>query len=373
MSRGKGRTRKAEEVNLDKVKEVLRAKPTPSFLKEEDFLSTGSTLLNLACTGTTAGGYVRGRYHFLVGDTRSGKTFLSLTCLAEACKNPIFDGYRLIYDDVEGGVLLDVERFFGKKLAERLEPPGRDDLGNPVYSSTIEEFYYHVDDALNSGKPFIYILDSQDALSSLPEVDKFEEQKRAYRAGREVAGSYGDSKARIHSASLRRLMGPLRDTKSILIIVNQTRESFDVFQRTTYSGGRALLFYATLELWCSVKGSIEKVVRGKKRELGVYSKVQVRKNRVTGRDRTVVIPIYHSFGIDDVGGCIDYLIEEGFWKESNGFVEAEGLGVSRRMRRDSLVEYIEENSLEERLKELVGKVWQEIEDSCVVKRKFRYE
>lgn len=36
-------------------------------------LSTGSTLLNMACTGRPRCGYVRGNYYYLVGDTNSGK------------------------------------------------------------------------------------------------------------------------------------------------------------------------------------------------------------------------------------------------------------------------------------------------------------
>jgi len=359
--------------SLDRIKEML-CKSHVVDLGPEDFLSSGSTLVNLACTGTIGGGFVRGRYHFLVGDSRSGKTFMGLTCLAEACRNPVFNDYRLIYDDVEGGVLLDIEKFFGRKVVERLEPPGFDEEGNPVYSTTVEDFYYHVDDALNERKPFIYVLDSQDSLSSSFEIDKFSEHKDAHRKGKEASGSYGDAKAKVHSSSLRRLMGPLRDTKSILIILNQTRDSFDLFQKSTYSGGRALLFYATLVVWSSVKGSIEKVVRGKKREIGIYSKVHVKKNRVTGRDRTVVVPIYHSYGIDDIGGCVDFLVDEGVWEDSKGYITVSDFGDlnGKKMRREELIRVIEENDLEDSLKQMVGKVWNEIEESCSVIRKSRY-
>lgn len=73
-------------------------------------------------------------------------------------------------------------------------------------------------------------------------------------------------------------------------------------------------FYATLELWTSVKEKIKKVVRGKPRQLGIVASVQVKKNRLTGKESTVEVPFYHSCGIDDTGSCVDYLVEEGRWK-----------------------------------------------------------
>jgi len=77
------------------VKKALRRKKKREKLS---FLSTGSTLLNLACTGKPYYGFAKGHYYFIVGDSVSGKTFLSLTCLAEASINPNFDNYRFIYD-----------------------------------------------------------------------------------------------------------------------------------------------------------------------------------------------------------------------------------------------------------------------------------
>jgi len=173
-------------------------------------------------------------------------------------------------------------------------------------SHSIEEFYYHIDDALEQKKPFIYILDSMDSLSSKAEKDKFDETKMAYRKGKEVAGSYGDGKAKKNSTSLRQLLAPLQKTGSILIIINQTRDNLGFgFGKKTRSGGRALRFYATIELWSSVKRKLSRTIKGKKRQLGVECSIQIKKNRITGRERTLTLPIYHSFGIDDVGSCVN--------------------------------------------------------------------
>lgn len=336
-------------------------------------LSTGSTLLNLACSGSPTWGFRQGCYYFLVGDSASGKTFLSLTCLAEATLNPAFADHRFLFDNAEEGALMDIRRFFGQAVADRLEPPDKDKHG-PVYSETVEQFYFHLDDAFTAGKPFIYVLDSMDSLSTEEEGEKFAERKKAARKGREVSGSYGTAKAKANSAGIRRSIPRLRETGSILIVISQTRDNIGfgaMFNPKTRSGGHALRFYATLELWSSVKGRLKKTVRGKERQTGIVSHVQVKKNRLTGRERSVELPIYHSRGIDDVGSCVDWLITEGHWnKDKGGIVHAPEFRYKGSV--ESLIRKVEEAGRENELRLLVAEVWQEIEDACEVERKPRY-
>src|SRR5512146_1975034 len=105
--------------------------------------STGSTLLNMACSGKAGGGFLKGKYYFIVGDSASGKTFLSMTCFAEAALSDAFKDYRLIYDNVEDGMLMDLDALFGERVADKVEPPELVD-DQPVYSDTIESFYFHL-------------------------------------------------------------------------------------------------------------------------------------------------------------------------------------------------------------------------------------
>jgi len=351
------------------IKKALLTKRKKEVLTAKDFLSTGSTLLNLACTGFPNRGFVKGRYYFIVGDSTSGKTWLSLTCLAEASINPNFKDYRFIYDNAEDGALMDIEKFFGLDVYERLESPSNN------YSFSIEDFYFHVDDAIKVGKPFIYILDSMDSLTSTAESDKFDSNKKASRAGKDSKGSYGDGKAKVNSSMLRRVIGEkLKKTGSILIVINQTRAKLNAMpfeSSKTYSGGYALKFYACLQIISSVAGQITKVVKGKKRQIGTNCKIRVKKNRVTGRDRSVIIPIYHSFGIDDIGSCVDYMLDEGDWTKKANEINAKGLGI--KGSRNKIIKLIEQQGLEKDLRELVGDVWTEIEEACVLIREKRYE
>ena len=342
-------------------------------LRRRDGLSTGSTLLNLACTSNPFIGFVRGKYYLLVGDSRAGKTFLAMTCFAEACISPVFKDYRLIYDNGEDGMLMDVEKLFGKQTARRLEPP-RKEKGHPIFSYTVEDFYYHLDDAVETGKPFIYVMDSMDSLTSKQEGEKFQAHKRVAR-GRgkkgDDAGSYGDGKAKINSSGLRRMMSKLRDSGSILIILSQTRDNIGFgFEKQSRSGGRALRFYATVEIWSKITGQIKKVVRGKARPIGVHVGLHLKKNRITGKTPSVEMDIYPSFGIDDVGTCVDYLLDEGWWDKKKQTIEAGEFDFSGS--RANIIKRIEEEGWEQELRAIVGKCWAEIEAASTPDRQRRY-
>lgn len=353
---------------------ILRAS-----IKKEDYLSTGSTLLNLACSGMPDCGLAKGLYFWMVGDSSSGKTFLMLTCLAEAARNPNWNSYDLVFDDVEGGALMDLEKFFGKKMASRVQPPRRDKDGLPVYSDSAEDFYFGLDerlDAVEAGKakPFLYLLDSMDALTTKYEGAKFDEKKKADREGKKAAGEYGDGKAKINSTWIRTVVRRLRDTRCTLIILSQTRDNiggglFD--PKSTSAGGRALKFYATWQLWSSPGETLTKIVNGQKRQLGMTSRIRIKKNRLTGKEWDVEVPIYHSYGIDDVGSCIDFLVKEKAWSEASGVLKAPIFDFSGK--RETLIKKIETEGLHRDLIEEVSDVWRSIEEACQVSRKPRYE
>jgi len=365
------------------IKKQLKRKTVQPGIKASDCLSTGSTALDLACSGRAEGGLIKGKYVFIVGDSTSGKTWLSLTCAAEASINPDFEDYEFYHDNVEDGALMDLERYFGSKMAARIRAPSYDEKGEPVYSSTVESFYFHVDNAIKRAKrlarPFIYVLDSQDSLTSDASDEKFAERKEAYEKGKDTAGSYGDGKAKAHSENIRRVLIGLRDTGSILIIIGQTRDNLGMgMDKKTRSGGKSLRFYATLEIWTSVKERLKRTVKGETKIVGVIVEARVKKNRITGKDRTVEIPIYHSFGIDDVGANVDFMIDHKAWKpvkkkkseEESSSYDARELDFEGT--RNQIIKHVEENNLQEDLKAAMHGVWTEIEAACELDRKPRY-
>lgn len=332
-------------------------------------VSTGSTLLNLACSGNIDVGFPCGHYTLMVGDPTAGKTLVALNALAEACLDPTFHDYTLVYDNVEGGCMFDLERIFHKQLANRLKSP-RMDGDEKLYSTTVEEFYYNLDDCLNDG-PVIYVLDSMDALTADDDNDKFDESRKANRSGKQVAGSFGTAKAKLNSVNLRRVCARLREKQSILVILAQTRDNLGFgFEKKTRSGGKSLKFYASLELWASVTKTLKVRSTDKDRQIGVMSAWKAKKNRLTGLLREVEFPIYPSYGIDDIGSCVDFLVAEGFWKKNGTKIAAEGVGLTGK--RDALIRAIESQGLILELRDSVQNAWDEIEESCKLKRVKRY-
>ena len=357
-------------MNIPFLYTLLAPRPTTPPM-QRTYVSSGSVLLNLALTGTTTRGFQTGKYYRLVGDSGSGKTFLSLTCMAEASMRKEFDSYDLTYDDAEDGVGFDFKKFFGPKMASRVSPPKQDGSN----STTVEEFYDNFFRRVESGKPCIYVMDSMDVLDTIADARKLKKTRASREKGTDdVTGSYGTAKAKLNSEMLRRAVEPLRRTGSILIIISQTRDAIGGFnpfgpQKTT-GGGHALKFYANQEIWMSLAGDIKKLVKGKQRKIGVNVKIRVKKNRQTGQDRTTTVPIYYSFGIDDVGSCIDYLIEEGHWKKKQGGLYAPEFEFSGP--KEKLIQSIEDSNKEKTLAKIVKGVYNTIEEATQLKRKTKY-
>lgn len=359
------------------VKAKLRTKAKrPKPVAGAKLLSSGSTLLDLGCSGSPRGAYAKGQYIFFVGDSDSGKTWYSMTLFAEAARNKKFDDYDFIYDPAEGGAQMDIEYYFGEDVADRLQAPQENEDGDGVASAFVEDFYINLDRRLDSGVPCIYVLDSMDALNPRIADEKFEDDRDAIEAGKETGGTYGTDKAKLNSNNLRRVIPKLRETGSILVIISQTRDNIGFgaqYNPKTRGGGRALKFYADIEIWTSVKGGIAKTVRKKKRHVGNLSLCKVKRSRLTGRKAEVIVPFYHEHGIDDVGSCIEYLIDEGHWTKPKGKKVFEAPEFEFTGQEEKLIQLIEEEGRERELKILVGTVWKEVLEASRVKRKRRYE
>lgn len=368
----KKQTKKKESKISRVVKQAETKASKPSNKEKEfnpsDFVSSGSTLLNLALTDHPDCGWQKGKMANVIGDSGAGKTLLVLTSLAEAANDPKHDDTDLIYDDAENALEFDLDKVFGKKTERRvqiLDPP----------SNTIEEFSDNVALARDREIPFIYVLDSFDAIGSDDDT-KHIESERKIRMGeskKESKGSFGTAKPKLASQLLREECGKLKKTKGALLIISQTRDNLTPgsFEKKTRSGGKALKFYATHEVWVILVGAITST---NKRKIGAEALIKVTKNKVTGKKRNVKFSIFDGYGIDDIGSMIDFLIEEKVWSGGGKKgVDTNGDIYDEPMQRTKLIDYIEENEMEKKLKKLVTRVWLEIEEDLKPKRKHKYE
>lgn len=362
------RTKKTKDIVKQIVEHSVKKLKT-KHLRERIFVSTGSTHFNLACSDRYSGAFSLGSMENIVGDSSSGKSIAALSIIAEAAHNPIFDKYKLIYDEPECANNFNIGKLFGKVTEARLQAPRYDKNGEAMWSETIQDFHHNVMRFLNGNQPVIYILDSFDALTSNEEITKVEEAVAAVEKGNKPKGSYGMEKAKIASQILRMIIGKLKRTDSLLIIISQTRDNIDPmsFASKTRSGGRALKFYASHEIWTAIAGTI----KHKDTKVGIICSGKITKNKLTGKLREFKFPIYYSYGIDDISSCIDFLVSKKYWHKNGNKIKAKGIAESMVMKK--LVTHIEQKGLERKLKKLVKKVWEKDEAELQLERKSKYD
>lgn len=343
---------------------------------KDDLFPTGSTLLNLAMSDTIYGGFQKGKICTMPGGSSSGKTLLVFTALASIAHNNKFDDYEIVFDDVESANEFNLPELFGQVTADRVKAPRYDKEGKGIFSNTIQEFKNNILKRVESNKPFVWVLDSLDALSSDEEVDKaYKEALKAAKSPehvKELSGSYKTEKAKITGEILRMIKRGLKDTGSVLIMIQQTRANLNATmfgKKEITSGGNAPFFYSTHQVWTNKikthKDTDTKII------LGQRVKADVTKNKLTGKKRSVEFDIYDFMGIDDVGSCVDYLVECGYWKKAGQTIKA--LELEAEMVRSKLIDYIEENNLENILQETTGIAWHEVEAKIIPQRKKRFE
>jgi len=368
---GKSKKEPVSEVATRLTKPIPRIPPTPP----QDYLSCGVTPLNLAATGHIDRFIQKGTYVYFVGDSGSSKTWMAFMMMAEASINSHFNKHQLIFDNAENGSLMDVRKFFGPAVEKRMRAPRYDKEKQPENSRTVQEMFYNIDTALDAG-PCIYIVDSIDALNADEDETKFEEDKSAFEKGKDTKGSYGMAKAKYISKSINRVAMRLRDTGSILFLISQTRDKVGghIPGLKTRSGGKALKFYAHLEIWTSLRGVITKGAMGKEREIGNWIQFDIQKNRLSGWEGKLTVPFYRQHGFSDIDSCVEWLCEEHWVTKS---VKGKGTIITApefnfEGSAEVLVRLIEESSREEELRLLVFTIWQMIEESCLLKRRSKY-
>jgi len=355
MARSRNATEVEEMVNSSDSRADLNT--LPSILDKSKLIPTGSTLLNLALSDNPYGGFYLGTINNIIGDSAAGKTFLAWTVFAEMVYDRRFGEYDLYYDEPEASLAFDINKLFGKAVEDRVI---LDRL-----SGSVEDFHDHVMSLLEvdkkkSVKPFVYCLDSLDAICTEDEIE------RDIRKG-----TFGGQKPKLISEILRKIVQNLKGTNSTVFVISQTRDNIGVSfgDKKTRSGGKALKFFSTHELWLAVKGHIKR----KERDVGVEVKVKISKNKLTGKLRTIEFPIYYDYGIDDIYSCIAFLIAEGRWSESKKVIDTKGDFGEISYKLNALIEHIENNDLKSELVRMVAETWYDIETSIATNRRKKYE
>ena len=306
---------KALQITIEKLEKTY-GKGTIMKLNDKKVLdvpviSTGSLSLDIALG---VGGIPRGRVIEVYGPESSGKTTLSMHCIAEAQK--------------QGGLaaFIDAEHAFDKSYAEKLGIDTENLLiSQPDNGEQALEITEHL---IRSGAIDIIVVDSVAALVPRGELE----------------GEMGDSKmglqARLMSQALRKLTGTISKTGCSCIFINQLREKIGVMfgNPETTTGGNALKFYASIRLDIRRIGQIKESADN---IMGNRTRVKVVKNKVAPPFKVVEFDIMYGRGISKSGEIVDIGVELDVIQKSGSWFSYSGNKLGQG--RDAVKSLIEDN------------------------------
>ncbi len=327
-------------------------------------LSMGTDLIDLAIGQKIGGAVGKGRYIWLSGASSSGKSFFTLSVLAEAARNPEYADHDLIYIDAELGASFNVEQFFGKRLAARLIRI--EDI------RSIERFYDFLD---RREKPFVCVLDSFDSLLPESRIKAIAKAAKDREEGKDVDGSYAMEHGKIHSERLRLMVSKLGKTGSLLLAVSQVRDNVGAGlyeKKDKVAGGRALKFWATVAIETAAAGVIKKQINGKDRIIATHVRVKTpEKNRISGKLRDVKVVFIPGYGICNTSSTLEWLVDEKYVPSTSGRIQLPFY--EKSYYQEELVQKIEADGKEPELRELLVQSWEDLESKLALPRKSRYD
>lgn len=276
-------------------------------------ISTGSLGLDI-CLGV--GGLPKGRIVEIYGPESSGKTTIAIHVMAEAQK--------------KGGLcaIIDAEHAFDRKYAANLGVKIDElDICQPDYG---EQGLEVADKLISSGAYDVIVIDSVAAL--VPQAE-LEDEMGANKMGLQ---------ARMMGQALRKIVGNVKKSNTLVIFINQLREKIGVMfgNNETTSGGNALKFYASVRLDVRRSVTTANTIVQDDVKVGNKTTVKVIKNKVAPPFRNCEFDILYGIGIDKPGELIDIAVELDVIKKGGSWFT---YGDLRIQGRDQLRQFLLDN------------------------------
>lgn len=289
-------------------------------------ISTGSLTLDIALG---VGGLPRGRVIEIFGPEASGKTTMTLHCIAEVQKM----GGVAAFIDAEHALDL----AYGKKLGVQA-----DDLlvSQP---DTGEQALEIAETLVRSGAIDLIVIDSVAALTPRAEIEG------------EMGDAHMGLQARLMSQALRKLTAAISKSLTTVIFINQIRMKLGVMfgNPETTTGGNALKFYSSVRL--DIR-RIESIKEGQD-VMGSRVRVKVVKNKMAPPFRQAEFDIMFAEGISKTGELVDLGVEKKIIEKSGAWYSYKGERIGQG--RDAAREFLKNNAstareIEARIREAAG-------------------
>lgn len=328
--------------NTDELAEQIVEESKKEVKKKEDYdyskmVSTGSLLLDLAISGNKGGGIPGGVILEIYGAAGSGKTAV----LSEIGANAQSKGGQVMFLDPEARLDQEYARIYGIKLK-------KEDYHRPDTVTEMFDLIYNWEPK-KSDKINVIATDSLAALSTDLEM--------------ESADKMGMKRAKSFSEGLRKTARIISNNGWIIACSNQVRDG--QFGETT-PGGHAIPFYSSLRIRINQVGKIEREIdiNGKKvkKSIGIESSCYIRKSTIDDPYRECKIYIRFGYGIDDVMGNLQYL------KDMTRATVYDCLDGKTYQSLEKAIIYVEENNLQDKLKDNVIEMWHLVEEKFKTNR-----
>ena len=264
------------------------ADETPTDLTE--WISTGSSMLDIAIANRPHGGIPVGRITEITGMEASGKSLVAAQILANTQKK----GGLAVFIDTENAVNEEFLQALGINTKELLY----------IQLETVEDIFEVIEDIIlkvkesNKDKLVTIVVDSVAAATT-----KIEQSADFNKDG------WSTSKAIILSKAMRKITQMIGRERVALVFTNQLREKLGVMfgDKYTTSGGKAIQFHASCRLRLKAAGQIKATVNGKVQVIGIKTKAKVVKNRMGPPLREAEFNIFFESGVDDFGGWLQVM------------------------------------------------------------------
>ena len=295
---------------------------TPTDIKE--FISTGSSVLDLAIANRPNGGVAVGRITEINGLESSGKSLIGTHILAETQKK----GGVAVYIDTETSVSREWLETIGVDVSKLLY----------LHVETVEDIFQCIESIVTK----IRESDRERLVTILVDSLAGASTKVEMEADFEKDG-WATSKAIIVSKAMRKITQMIGRERIALVFTNQLRQKLGVMfgDPWTTSGGKALPFHASTRIRLKNMGQIK--VGAKNDVIGMKCRAQIIKNRLGPPLRHADFNLYFDSGIDDMGSWLTVLKDHKLLKIAGAWYTLEYKGKDIKFQSKDFEKKIEEN------------------------------